>query len=48
MYGAVLVPDDVFARLSVNNVMHEAQAAALTYRMFTTEDEARAWLARLP
>lgn len=48
VYGAVLVPDDVFARLSVNNVMHEARTAALTYRLFTDETEARAWLRQLP
>jgi hypothetical protein len=44
LYGAILVPQDVFARLSVNNVMHEARAAALTYRMFNSETDALAWL----
>ncbi|KUG08574.1 hypothetical protein [Solirubrum puertoriconensis] len=44
IYGAVLLPNDVFARLSVNNMMHEAKAAALTYRMFDSETDAVAWL----
>lgn len=44
VYGAVLLPEDVFARLSVNNMLQEAKAAALTYRMFSNEAEALAWL----
>lgn len=44
VYGAVLLPQDVFARLSVSQVMTEARAAALTYRMFDSEEAARAWL----
>ncbi|UYZ59729.1 hypothetical protein [Hymenobacter latericus] len=48
IYGAVLLPNDVFARLSVNNMMHEAKAAALTYRMFDNEPDAIAWLVRQP
>lgn len=44
VYGAVLVPQDVFARLSVSNVMQEAKAAALIYRMFDNEADAVAWL----
>jgi hypothetical protein len=44
MYGAVLVPNDVFARLSVSQVMTEAKTEALTYRMFDNQDAAEAWL----
>jgi hypothetical protein len=48
IYGAVLLPNDVFARLSVAQVMTEAKAAALTYRLFDSEAEAEAWLRQLP
>ncbi|QIX60218.1 hypothetical protein FY528_01130 [Hymenobacter lutimineralis] len=44
VYGAVLLPEDVFARLSVNNMLQEAKAAALTYRMFSSEADAIVWL----
>jgi hypothetical protein len=47
-YGAVLLPNDVFARLSVSQVMNEAKAATLTYRMFDSEEAAHAWLRQLP
>lgn len=46
LYGAVLLPTDAFARLSVGEVMQEARAAAMTYRLF--DDAAAAWLAQLP
>ena len=44
IYGAVLLANDVFARLSMDQVMHEARASALTYRLFDSEDKAIAWL----
>jgi hypothetical protein len=44
IYGAVLLAHDVFARLSMNQVMHDAQASSLTYRLFEDEAEAAAWL----
>lgn len=44
LYGAVILANDVFARLSMSQVMHEAQAAALTYRLFDDEAKAVAWL----
>ncbi|HEX8349395.1 MAG TPA: hypothetical protein VF598_05505 [Hymenobacter sp.] len=44
VYGAVVLPNDVFARLSVSQVINEAKAAAMTYRLFDNEDEAKAWL----
>lgn len=47
IYGAVLLAHDVFARLSNAQVMHDAKTAALTYRMFDTEDAAIAWLKQL-
>jgi hypothetical protein len=47
LYGAVLLPHDVFARLSVSQVMNEAKTAALTYRLFTEKAEAVAWLQQI-
>jgi hypothetical protein len=47
LYGAVLLANDVFARLSNAQVMHEAKASALTYRVFDTEETAVAWLKQL-
>lgn len=48
LYGAVLLPHDVFARLSVSQVMHEAKAAAMTYRLFEEDEAAQRWLLSLP
>lgn len=47
LYGAVLLPHDVFARLSVSQIMQEAKAAAMTYRLFQNSEEAEAWLRQL-
>jgi hypothetical protein len=47
LYGAVLLPHDVFARLSVSQTMHEAKAAAMTYRLFEELETAQQWLASL-
>jgi hypothetical protein len=44
IYAAVLLANDVFARLAATQVRHEAKAAALTYRLFEQEAEAVAWL----
>jgi len=44
MFGAILIPADVFAQLSLNLVMSSAQQSALTYRMFEHEPEAVEWL----
>jgi len=44
LYGAVLLPEDVFSRLSTNLVLQDAQQSALTYRLFDDEKEAVAWL----
>jgi hypothetical protein len=33
LYGAVLLPHDVFARLSISQIMHEVKAAAMTCRL---------------
>ncbi len=44
IYGAVILANDVFARLSMDQVMHEAKASALTYRLFDNEANAVAWL----
>ncbi|MBH8557405.1 hypothetical protein [Hymenobacter negativus] len=47
IYGAIILAHDVFARLAMNQVMHEAKASALTYRLFETEETAVAWLRQL-
>lgn len=44
IYGAILLANDVFARLSMDQVMHEAKASALTYRLFDSEEKAATWL----
>jgi hypothetical protein len=45
LQGAVLLPQDVFARLSVGNLINQAQSTApLAYRMFDDEAAAVAWL----
>jgi hypothetical protein len=48
IYGAVLVPQDVFARLSVSQMIGEAREAAMTYRLFEDEISAAVWLRQLP
>ncbi|HEX8658156.1 MAG TPA: hypothetical protein VF690_11495 [Hymenobacter sp.] len=44
IYGAVILANDVFARLSMDQVVHEARASALTYRLFDNEASAVEWL----
>ncbi|MFD2717677.1 hypothetical protein ACFST9_03050 [Hymenobacter monticola] len=44
LFGAILIPADVFAQLSLNMVMNDSQQSALTYRMFANEAEAVEWL----
>ncbi|MGI4874717.1 MAG: hypothetical protein ACRYFX_26475 [Janthinobacterium lividum] len=44
IYAAVLLPNDVFARLAATQLRHEAKAASLTYRLFDQEADAVAWL----
>jgi hypothetical protein len=44
IYAAILLAEDVFARLSVSQLIQDAQAAALTYHLFDNEPEASAWL----
>ncbi|WP_303311958.1 hypothetical protein [Hymenobacter sp. BT730] len=48
VYGAVILPEDEFARLSVDLVEQEAKAAALTYRLFKNEADALVWLRQIP
>ncbi|GAA4509493.1 hypothetical protein GCM10023172_43070 [Hymenobacter ginsengisoli] len=47
IYGAVILANDVFARLSMTQVMTDAKAAALTYRLFDSEEKAVEWLKQL-
>ena len=42
IYAAVLLANDVFARLAATQLRHEAKAAALTYRLFESEADAAA------
>lgn len=48
IYAAVLLADDVFARLAATQLRHENKQAALTYRLFDEEIAAAAWLRQLP
>ncbi|GAB3844966.1 hypothetical protein GCM10028822_02810 [Hymenobacter terrigena] len=48
LFGAIIIPTDVYARLALDLVMSTVQQSALTYRLFTTEEEAVAWLRQLP
>lgn len=47
LYAAVLLANDVFARLATTQFRHEARVAALTYRLFEHEAEAAAWLRQI-
>ena len=47
LYGAILLAQDVFARLSMDQVMHEAKASTVTYRLFDKFDDAVAWLQQI-
>ncbi|QKG57375.1 hypothetical protein GKZ68_12550 [Hymenobacter sp. BRD128] len=46
-HGAVLLPHDVFARLASSQLVLEAKAANLSYRLFDDLAAAEAWLAKL-
>ncbi|TGE06362.1 hypothetical protein [Hymenobacter fodinae] len=45
--AAVLLPEDVFARLSMKLVMNETQEGMLVYHIFGNEQEAATWLRRI-
>ena len=42
--GAILLPQNVFARLASSQLVHEAKAANLSYRLFEEHGVAEAWL----
>ena len=44
IYAAVLLADNVFARLAATQLGYENEQAALTYRLFNDEDESATWL----
>ncbi|MCC3160263.1 hypothetical protein LJ737_23705 [Hymenobacter sp. 15J16-1T3B] len=48
MIAAVLLPNDVFARLAMSTLMQGAREGALHYRVFNDALEAAAWLRQLP
>ncbi|MVN78954.1 hypothetical protein GO988_21705 [Hymenobacter sp. HMF4947] len=47
LYAAVLLANDVFARLSATQLRYDNKEAALTYRLFENRTEAVAWLRQL-
>jgi hypothetical protein len=48
LFGAVLIPAEVFAHLAATQDMNDThQQAALTYRIFQDEATATAWLSQL-
>jgi hypothetical protein len=48
LYGAVVLAQDVFARLAMGQVMHQVHDTAMHFRRFETEAEALAWLLQNP
>ncbi|GAA4508388.1 hypothetical protein GCM10023172_40400 [Hymenobacter ginsengisoli] len=46
-HGAVLLPHDVFARLTSSQLVLEAKAASLSYRLFDDQADAEAWLGKV-
>ena len=47
LFAAVVLANDVFARLATGLMKQEVQSAALTYRLFDGVDAAAAWLQQL-
>ncbi|TDN40233.1 hypothetical protein E4631_18240 [Hymenobacter sp. UV11] len=47
LYAAVLLAEDVFARLAATQLRLENKQAALTYHLFEDQAEAAAWLVQL-
>ena len=48
LFGAVLLPTEVFAHLPTEMALAPAQASAMTYRLFADPAPAHAWLEELP
>jgi hypothetical protein len=46
-HGAILLPHDVFARLASSQLVFEAKAASLSYRLFDEQATAEDWLHKL-
>jgi hypothetical protein len=44
LYGAVVLAEDVFARLAMGQVVQQANSASMHFRRFETEAEATGWL----
>lgn len=44
IYAAVILANDVFARLATSQIQYETKASALTYRVFEHEAAAAVWL----
>jgi hypothetical protein len=47
IHSAVVLANDVFARLSMDQISHDAKVSALTYRVFDNEESAAAWLRQI-
>jgi len=45
---AVLLPEDVFARLSAHSVLHDTREGNMVYHLFEQASEAAAWLRAAP
>lgn len=46
-HGAILLPHNVFARLASSQLVHDAKANNLSYRLFEDLAAAEAWLRKL-
>jgi len=46
--AALLLPHDVFARLSTNQIIYDARQGSLVYHIFNDEVAAGAWLRQAP
>lgn len=46
--AALLLPHDVFARLSTSQIIHDARAGSLVYHIFEDEVAAGTWLRQAP
>ncbi|NML65401.1 hypothetical protein HHL22_09315 [Hymenobacter sp. RP-2-7] len=48
LYGAVVLPTEVMARLSISQMLSAADTTTMVYRSFTEQSQAETYLAGLP
>lgn len=48
LYGAIVLPVEVVARLSISQMLGEANSTTMIYRSFTEQSQAETYLAGLP